>query len=135
MSTPNRHASPSSSPSSSPSVPVTALRALAVASLVVLAWQFVTAAGLFSGGDVGPHGTGAIVLHVVTGLAAAAAAWVRLTRGGPWWPTVLAAVVFGFTFVQAWFGEFSGLLVHVPGAMALTAGTAWLTAWSFLRLR
>ncbi|MBN9734030.1 hypothetical protein Ae168Ps1_0185c [Pseudonocardia sp. Ae168_Ps1] len=130
MSTPNRHVAPASSPTA----PVVALRALTVASLVVLAWQFVTAAGLFTGGGVGPHGTGAIVLHVVTGLAAAAALWVLLARGGPWWPSALAVVLFAFTFVQAWFGDFPGLVVHVPGAMALTAGTAWLTAWSFLRL-
>ena len=117
-----------------PSAPVLALRSLAVASVAVLAWQFVTAAGLLTGGDVGPHGTGAIVLHVVTGLTTLAAVWLGAVRG-PWWPAVLAAAVFAFTFVQASFGEISGLSVHVPGAMALTVGSVWLAAWGFLRLR
>ena len=131
MSAQNRHVAPAASASP----PVLAFRSLALASVVVLAWQFVTAAGLFTGGDVGPHGVGAIVLHVVTGLTALAAIWLRGVQGGPWWPTVVAAAVFAFTFVQAWFGEIPGLIVHVPGAMALTVGSVWLAAWSFLRLR
>lgn len=131
MSTQNRH----SAPEVSPSAPVLALRTLAIAALVVLAWQFVSAAGLFTGGSVGPHGTGAIVLHVVTGLTALAAVWARSARGGPWWPAVLAAAVFAATFVQAQFGELTSLIVHVPGAMVLTVGSVWLAAWSVLRLR
>jgi hypothetical protein len=129
MSVPHRHAAPDVTRST----PVLALRVLATASVVVLAWQFVTAAGLFTGGDVGPHGIGAIVLHVVTGLAAAAAVWLCVVTAGAWWPSVLAAAVFAFTFVQAWFGDIAGLIVHVPGAMALVAGSVWLVAWSFLR--
>lgn len=132
MSAPNRHVA---APTSTSTVPVLALRSLAVATVVVLGWQFVTAAGLFTGGDAGPHGTGAIVLHVVTGLTALAAGWLGGVRGGPWWPTVVAAAVFAFTFVQASFGDLAGLVVHVPGAMALTVGSVWVAAWSFLRLR
>lgn len=129
MTVPHRHAAPDAVRST----PVLALRVLATASVVVLAWQFVTAAGLFTGGDVGPHGAGAIVLHVVTGLAAAAAVWLRVVTAGSWWPSALAVAVFAFTFVQAWFGSIPGLVVHVPGAMALVAGSVWLAAWSFLR--
>ncbi|MEJ8280038.1 hypothetical protein [Pseudonocardia spirodelae] len=132
MSAQHRHAAP---PAPATSPPALALRVLATASVVVLAWQFVTAAGLFSGGDAGPHGTGAIVLHVVAGLTAVAAVWLRATAGGPWWPTVVAVAVFAFTFVQAWFGEIPGLVVHLPGAMALVAGSTWLATWSFLRAR
>ncbi|ANY09276.1 hypothetical protein [Pseudonocardia sp. HH130630-07] len=131
MTTPNRHGAPASPAAP----PVLALRVLSVLTVLSLAWQFVTASGLFTGGDVGPHGTGAIVLHVVAGLTALAAVWLRLTAGGPWWPSVLAAVVFGLTFVQAAFGDIPGLVVHVPGAMVLTTGSVWLAAWSLLRSR
>lgn len=131
MSSQNRHAAPDTASSA----PVLALRVLAVASVAVIAWQFVSAAGLFTGGDLGPHAAGSIVLHVVTGLAAGAAIWLRSRNGGPWWPSVLAVAVFAFTFVQGYFGDYPGLVVHVPGAMALTAGSVWLAAWSFLRLR
>lgn len=127
-----RHAA---SPATSVPVTVIAVRALAVASVVVLAWQFVTAAGLFTGGGAGLHGTGSIVLHVVTGLLTLAASWHRLTAGGPLWPTVLSAVVFVLTFVQGYFGSIPGLIVHLPGALVLTVGSVWLAAWSFLRMR
>ncbi|MBC3192410.1 hypothetical protein H7X46_15195 [Pseudonocardia sp. C8] len=131
MPAPNRHASPDRPAPA----PVLAFRVLTLAAVAVLAWQFVTAGGLFTGGDPGLHGAGAIVLHVVTGLAALAAGWLRAVRAAPWWPVAVAASVFAFSFVQAWFGEIPGLVVHVPGAMALTAGTVWLAAWGFLRLR
>jgi len=131
MSSQNRHVAPDTA---SPA-PVLALRALAVASVAAIAWQFVTAAGLFTGGPVGPHATGSIVLHVVTGLTAGAAIWLRTRTGGPWWPSVVASAVFVLTFVQGYFGDIPGLVVHLPGAMALTAGSVWLAAWSFLRLR
>lgn len=123
------------SPATSSTTPtVIAARALAVLSVVTLTWQFVTAAGLFTGGGAEPHGTGAIVLHVVTGLLALALVAHRLVAGGPVWPAVLAIVVFGLTFVQAYYGSIPGLIVHLPGALALTAGSVWLAAWSFLRL-
>ena len=137
MPAPNQHTSTQHSPVAAgrPAAPVLALRVLTVATVVVLGWQFATAAGLFTGGGAGPHGAGAVVLHVVTGLTALAAGWLGGVRGGPWWPAVLAAAAFGFTFVQAAFGEISGLVVHLPGAMALTVAAVWLTAWSFLRVR
>ncbi|BBG02414.1 MULTISPECIES: hypothetical protein [Pseudonocardia] len=131
MSTQNRHVAPDSASAA----PVLALRVLAVASVAVITWQFVTAAGLFTGGAVGPHAAGSIVLHIVTGLTAGAAIWLRTRNGGPWWPSVVATVVFVLTFVQGYFGTIPGLIVHLPGAMALTAGSVWLAAWSFLRLR
>lgn len=137
MPTPDQYTSTPHSPAAAgrPAAAVLALRVLTVATVAVLGWQFVTAAGLFTGGGAGAHGTGSIVLHVVTGLTALVAGRLGLSRGGPWWPTVLAAAMFGFTFVQGAFGEISGLAVHLPGAMALTVAAVWLTAWSFLRVR
>ena len=35
------------------------------------------------------------------------------------------------TFVQAWLGSHDAVAVHVPLALVVTAGTVWLTAWSF----
>ncbi|MFP5070043.1 hypothetical protein ACLFMI_10295 [Pseudonocardia nantongensis] len=124
------------SPATSSTTPiVVGVRALAVLTVANLAWQFVTAAGLFTGGGAGAHGTGAIVLHVVTGLLALALVAHRLVAGGPVWPAALAVVVFGLTFLQASYGSIPGLIVHLPGALILTTGSVWLAAWSFLRLR
>lgn len=115
---------------------VATLRVLAVLTVVVLAWQFVTAGSLVgAGGSEGAeelHGTGAIVLHVVSGLTtiAAALAW---RAGAAVWPTVVAALVFVLSFVQASVGEGATLSLHVPGAMILTLGAVLVAAWSFTR--
>jgi hypothetical protein len=108
-----------------------AVRATAVLSLVVLAWQFVTAGALLPrGGPIGLHAAGAIALHVVLGLLTIAAVlWARSVRG-PWWPAVVSAVVFVLSFVQAYAGEHGVLALHVPCAMLLTVGTVWVTVWS-----
>jgi hypothetical protein len=112
--------------------PLIAVRITAVLSVAVLACQFVTAGQLFPrGGPLALHGGGAIVLHVVTGLLAISAIlWARAARG-PWWPAVVAVLVFVLSFFQAWFGEHGVLALHVPCAMLLTLGTVWVAAWSF----
>jgi predicted membrane protein len=81
------------------------------------------------------HATGAIVLHVVTGLLTVAAVLYARADRGPWWPAAVAAVVFVLSFVQAYFGEHTNLAIHVPGALVLTVGIVWVTAWSFTRVR
>ena len=106
------------------------LRAFQVgAALVVLNvfYQFVTAGQLFpSGGPDEAHAAGAIVLHVLSGLTAIAAVllWRRgvVTLG----TTVLAVLVFAYSFVQAAIGGYRSLYVNVPGAMLLTVGAVWL---------
>lgn len=114
-----------------------AVQVLALLSVLGLLFQFVTAGNLVGTGVTGSveeiHGTGAIALHVLTGLTAVAAGlhW-RATRG-PLWPTVLAAVVFADSFVQAATGDGQTLALHVPGAMVLTVGSVWVLAWSFTR--
>lgn len=112
-----------------------ALQVTAVLSVVVLLWQFVTAGELVgpAGDDSweGLHGTGAIVLHVVSGLAMIAAALLWRLRGAPVRTAMLAAVVFVLSFVQAYFGGGQTLWIHVPGAMILAIGAVWLAVWSF----
>lgn len=98
--------------------------ALAVVNVLV---QFVTAGQLFpNGGPEGAHAAGAIVLHVVSGLAAIAAGllWrkgvLSIARAA------LAAIVFAYTFLQAYWGGYSSLYIHIPGAMLLTVGVVWV---------
>ncbi|MCU1605197.1 MAG: hypothetical protein JWP46_1662 [Modestobacter sp.] len=110
------------------------LQVTAVASLVSLAFQFVTAGELFpDGGPEGLHAGGAIALHVLSGLAALAAVLLWRQRGAPARTAVLAVVVFVLTFVQAATGGRSTLWIHVPGAMVLTVAAAWLAVWTVSR--
>src|ERR1700712_3251372 len=113
---------------------LTAVRVLAVLTVVNLLWQYVTAGQLFPrGGPEELHSAGAVVLHVLSGLTALAALAYWRLRGAPLWPGVLAAVVFVLSFVQAYYGDRSTLYIHVPGAMILTIGAVWVAAWSLTR--
>jgi hypothetical protein len=116
---------------------LTTVRVFAVLTVVNLLVQFLTAGELLSRGGseaaLPIHSTGAIVLHVLSGIAAIAALAYWQLRGAPLWPGVLAAVVFVLTFVQAYFGSGRTLYIHVPGAMILTVGAVWVAAWSFTR--
>lgn len=107
------------------------LRIGALASVVALLWQFVTAGQLVSGEDFTTlHAIGAGAVHVTTGvtLLAAFLHW-RRTRSDQ---TVLvwAAVVFVLTFGQAALGSAGNMALHVPGALVITAGVVWLAAWA-----
>ncbi|NMO88532.1 hypothetical protein [Actinomycetospora sp. TBRC 11914] len=112
-----------------------AVQALAVLTVLELAWQFATAGEMVgrshSRGAHELHSAGAIVLHVLTGLLTIAAVAYWRGRGAPLWPAVLAAVVFVLTFVQAYLGDDETLYLHVPGALVLTVGSVWVLAWSF----
>ena len=103
-----------------------AYQALVVLAAVNVLVQFITAGQLFpNGGPEEAHAAGAIVLHVLSGLAAVVA--VLLWRRGEMSVRVaaLAVVVFGYTFVQAALGGRSSLWIHIPGAMVLTALVVW----------
>ena len=103
----------------------------ALAVLNVL-WQFVTAGQLFpNGGPEEAHAAGAIVLHVLSGLAAVAAVLLWRAQQLGVRSMVLAVVVFGYTFLQAYWGGYSSLWIHVPGAMVLTLGVVWVFFTSF----
>jgi hypothetical protein len=111
--------------------PLRAVQVTAVLAVVVLAWQFVTAGQLLPrGGPLELHAAGAIGLHVLLGLLAVAAILVGRAAHGPWWPAVLAVLVFLLSFVQAYVGSHGPLAVHVPCALVVTVGTVWLAAWS-----
>jgi hypothetical protein len=113
---------------------VRAYRVFAALALVNVLFQFITAGQLFpSGGPGGLHAGGAIVLHVLSGLAAVAA--VVLWRRGQvsLATTALTVVVFGYTFLQAYWGGYSSLWIHVPGAMLLTVGVVWVLFASLRR--
>jgi hypothetical protein len=111
-----------------------AIRATATVSVLVLVAQFVTAGQMLmhirSFKEF--HSAGAIVLHVVAGLAviAAVAHWWRGRSGAS--PVVLAGAVFVFSFVQAYLGDDETMWLHVPGALVLTVGAVWLMTWSFV---
>jgi hypothetical protein len=112
------------------------LRIAALASVLALLWQFVTAGQIVSGNDLkGLHGAGAAALHVTTGVTVVAAFlhW-RRTRSDV---AVLvgAAVVFLLTFVQAGLGGTRVLEAHVPGALVVTVGVVWLAVWALRAAR
>jgi hypothetical protein len=112
-----------------------AVQVTAVLAVLNLVLQYVTAGQILPRGGpaIGAHATGAVVLHVVTGLLALAAILYARAERGPWWPPVVAVLVFVCSFVQAYAGDEGNLKLHVPGAMVLTVGIVWLTAWSFTR--
>jgi hypothetical protein len=111
-----------------------AVQVLGVLSVLNLVCQYVTAGQLFPrGGPLPIHASGAIVMHVVTALLTVAAVLYARAHRGPWWPALVAAVVFVLSFVQAYYGEHTNLGIHVPGALVLTVGIVWVTAWSFTR--
>ena len=103
----------------------------AALSVLVLLWQFVTAGRMITVAEgLGGHSTGAIALHVATGLLLVGTAlYGRATR--LWWPAAVAAATFLLTFVQAYLGSHDGIALHVPLAMLLTVGVVWLAAWAF----
>lgn len=112
-----------------------AFQAFSALTVLVVLFQFVTAGQLF--GPVDPeaaHAAGAIVLHVVSGVAAIAAFLLWRGKAISTGLLVLAVAVFGYSLVQAAIGGRSTLYVHIPGAMLLTAGATWLLV-AALRLR
>jgi hypothetical protein len=112
---------------------IRAVQAAAALSVLALLWQFVTAGRILSRVDaLAAHGGGALGLHVTT-LLLVVATLLHARAGGPRWPVAVSAVVFIATFVQAALGEAGNMSAHVPGALVLTAGTIWVTAWAFRR--
>jgi len=105
----------------------TALVVLAGLTVLVEAWQFITAGQLFPGdGALAAHQAGAIVLHVASGLTLGAAFLAHRRGAAPTWLWLLAGVVFALTFVQASTGGRETLWIHVPGAMVVTVGSVWV---------
>jgi hypothetical protein len=111
---------------------IRAVQAGAALSVVVLLVQFVTAGQMLAddSGARDGHGAGAIALHVV-GLLLVVATALHARAGGARWPLVVSAAVFVAGFVQAALGDAGAMGAHVPGALVLTVGTVWVTAWAF----
>ena len=83
---------------------------LAALSVLTVLFQYITAGQLFPGPKPDTlHAAGAIVLHVISGLAAVAAVvlWRRGSIGRGL--MVLAVVVFAYSFVQAAIGGYQTL--------------------------
>jgi len=110
-----------------------AVQVTAALSVLVLLWQFVSAGRMIGdSAGVDGHGAGAIALHVV-GALLVVATFLHARAGGERWPVVLAAAVLVAGFVQAAIGDAGNMTAHVPGALVLTVGTVWVTAWAFRR--
>ena len=130
-----------SSPTSKPtrgldqSVVHSALRVLALLTVLTVLFQGATAGEILMRSHQAKalHETGAVVLHVIAGLTmiAAAVLW-RLSRGTVL-TTLVAAVVFAASFVQAATGHGRTLYIHVPLALILLLGATWVLAWALLR--
>lgn len=114
--------------------PRNALQLTAVLSTLGVLFQGATAGQIFSGRAAaeGVHGSGAIAFHVVSALMTISAAMLWRAARGSIWPTVISALVFLIGLLQAYLGDLGVLSVHVPLALALTIGTAWVLTWSFL---
>jgi hypothetical protein len=110
-----------------------ALRVVSTLAVVFIVLQGVTAGEILSRSKVALslHFTGAIVVHVFTGLTLIAAFLVMRQGSAPRWPTVLSVVVFIVGFVQAAVGEAGILAVHVPLAMLLLVGAVAVMLSSF----
>lgn len=77
------------------------------------------------------HGSGAVAIHISTGvLASVMAVRTWLTRTG-YTPAVAAVVLFGLTFAQASLGSYMTLTMHVVGSLVVTLIAGWLTFWAF----
>jgi hypothetical protein len=112
---------------------VRAVQVAAVLSVLALLWQFASAGRLLSGSAaLDLHKAGAYAVHATT-LLLVVATFLHARAGGPRWPVVVSAIVFVATFVQAAVGHAHNLSAHVPGALALTVGIVWVTAWAFSR--
>lgn len=114
--------------------PLRALRYLALLSTLNLICQGLSAGELLMKNHTFReiHEGGAIVLHVLCGLTAIAAIWYWRTSGAGLSIAVLSSLVFVVTFVQAALGHGRTLYIHVPLAMLLLIGAAWVLAWAWL---
>lgn len=117
--------------------PVTALRALSALAVLAVLWQGATAGGILmrSRESLELHEAGALAVHLLTGLVAIAAFVLWRELRGPIWPTVVAAVVFAASFVQAALGDDATMWAHVPGALVQILGAAAVLVWALLLRR
>jgi hypothetical protein len=111
-----------------------AARVAAALAVVGILWQGATAGQVLmrSRGFLRLHEAGAVAVHVFTGLTCIALFLIWRTTRGSLWPTIIAAVVFVASFVQAALGDDATMWAHVPGALLLMLGSAAVLVWTFL---
>ena len=109
-----------------------ALRVSSVLACLTVLYQAATAGEMYESNAIATnlHASGALILYVFTGLTTIMAFVHRRVGAAPWWPTVLAAVVFASSFLQALVGQRSTLYVHVPLALALMIGSTVVATWA-----
>lgn len=78
------------------------------------------------------HEIGAVGTHIFSGLTLIAALLYWRSARGSSWPSIIAALLFVGTFVQAAYGHGRTLYIHVPLALFILLGAAWLLTWSWL---
>ena len=111
-----------------------ALRTFALLSTLNVLYQGVTAGEtLMKNREAHElHEIGAVGTHVFSGLALIAALLYWRSARGSSWPSIIAALLFVGTFVQAAYGHGRTLYIHVPLALFILLGAAWLLTWSWL---
>lgn len=111
---------------------VSQLLAVLTAATVVLI--FGSAGVLVQDGRAeGLHGTGAILLHITSGLLTLSLGMAAYQRRITWAAPVVAAALFGLSFLQASYGSGSTLDLHVPGAFVVSALSIGLAVWLLTR--
>ncbi len=112
-----------------------ALRVTATVLVVLFVLQGVTGGDYLVGNEAAMdlHGPGARTIHVVSGLQTIIAAVLWGVARGPLWPTVLSALVFGVSFIQAEIGGGDTLDYHLPLAMVLLIAVSWVLVWAWLQ--
>lgn len=111
-----------------------AAQLLAVLTAATVVLIFGTAGVLVQDGRAeGLHGTGAILLHVTSGLLTLALGVLAAQRHVSWTGPIVAAALFGLSFLQASYGSRSTLDLHVPGAFVVSALSIGLAVWLLTR--
>ena len=109
-----------------------ALRVVSLLTCLTVLYQATTTGEIFMRNEVRGKldAYQAVAMYVLTGLTMIAAFVHRRVGAAPWWPSVVAAVVFALSFVLALVGQQSGLYVHVPLALALMIGATVVATWA-----
>jgi hypothetical protein len=102
---------------------------------VLLANQAVYA-GQFLAGTYGAlhlHRENATYAGIAVAIAAAAAGLLRWPGGGPLWPALASACLFGLIAAQIAFGFARVITVHIPLGVAIIVLAVLLTVWAWRR--
>ncbi|MBK1783817.1 hypothetical protein [Prauserella cavernicola] len=111
-----------------------AARLFAVLTVATVVLLFGTAGVLVQQNEaLDLHGTGALLLHVTSGLLTLTLAFLAWRGAVSWIGAVVAGVLLLLSLVQASLGSADSLNLHVPGAFVITAMAVGLAVWLFAR--